>query len=288
VAEIVVVGARRLESSPHPDRARLDAEALLLHALGKDKAWLLSHGQDAIAAIDAAAYEALLERRFAGEPIQYIVGETEFYGLPFRVSPAVLIPRPETEHLVEEVLKRAAYSPHPRIVDVGTGSGCIASALAWYLPHAAITATDLSLAALKLACENAALNEVAGRVRFLEGDLLAPLAGETFDIVVSNPPYVPAADRDSLSVEVRDHEPAPALFAGQDGLDIYRRLIPAAYAALVSGGYLLLEIGYGQSVAIQELLTAAGFESIELFPDLQGIPRVVCAVRGPALKALSS
>jgi release factor glutamine methyltransferase len=281
VAELLVKGVQRLTSSPHADRARLDAEALLRHALGKDKAWLLSHGQNPIAAPNAAAYEALLDRRFTGEPIQYITGEMEFYGLPFRVSPAVLIPRPETEHLVEQVLKRAGQFSQPRIVDIGTGSGCIAVALARHLPHAALTAIDLYPDALGLARQNAALNGVANRIRFLEGDLLVPVAGESFDIVVSNPPYVPAGDRSSLSVEVRDHEPAVALFAGPDGLDIYRRLMPAAYAALESGGLLALEIGYGQSAAIEALLTASDFESIEFFPDLQGIPRVVCAQRGP-------
>jgi release factor glutamine methyltransferase len=279
VTEIALAGVRRLASAPHPDRARLDAETLLILALGKDKAWLLSHGQDTIAAIDAATYDAFVERRFIGEPIQYILGETEFYGLPFRVTPAVLIPRPETEHLVEEVLKRAAQFAQPRIVDIGTGSGCIAVALARHLPDAAITAIDLSPDALALARQNAALNEMVGRIRFLEGDLLAPVAGERFELIVSNPPYVPEADRETLSAEVRDREPSLALFAGPDGLDVHRRLIPETYAALVPGGFLLLEIGYGQSAPIMELLTAAGFESIEFVPDLQGIPRVVCAQR---------
>ncbi len=158
----------------------------------------------------------------------------------------MLIPRPETEHLVEKVLELAANSAEPRIVDVGTGSGIIAVALAHKLPAATITATDLSSSTLAIAQENAERNGVSGRIRFLEGDLLAPVAEEQFEIVVSNPPYVPLSDRASLAVEVRDYEPALALFAGDDGLEVYRRLIPAAFAALTPGGFIALEIGYGQ------------------------------------------
>jgi release factor glutamine methyltransferase len=255
-----------------------------MHLLNKDRAWIIAHSGDEVEADKWPQYDECLQRRKSGEPIQYILGETEFYGLPFRVNPSVLIPRPETEHLVEEVLKRAALFAHPRIpplriVDIGTGSGCIAVALARHLPLANITAIDLSSDALDLARQNADLNGVADRIRSLQGDLLAPVAGESFDIIVSNPPYVPTADRGSLSVEVRDFEPGLALFAGQDGLDIYRRIAPAAHAALAPGGLLALEIGYGQLAAIEELLTAAGFQSIETIPDLQGIPRVVCAER---------
>jgi len=224
-----------------------------------------------------AEMRALVERRRIGEPIQYITGETEFYGLPFRVTPDVLIPRPETEHLVEKVLSLASQFDQARIVDVGTGSGAIAVALAHKLPQARIAATDISSQALVVAEENAKRN--GAFVRFLQGDLLAPVAGERFEIVVSNPPYVPETDRATLSVEVRDYEPALALFAGDDGLDVYRRLIPAAFDALVPGGYVALEIGYGQSPAITELLARAGFAQIEFVPDLQNIPRVACARR---------
>jgi release factor glutamine methyltransferase len=168
-------------------------------------------------------------------------------------------------------------------VDVGTGSGSIAVALAHELPDAQITAADISAAALEIARGNAERNGVAGRIEFFESDLLAAIAGERFEMVVSNPPYVPAADRDSLSIEVREHEPALALFAGEDGLAIYRRLIPDAFAVLASGGFLLMEIGYGQSQAVAALLTAAGFEQIEFVPDLQGIPRVACGRRRSAV-----
>lgn len=274
---LVSEGAIRLSAGPHPDRARQDTDTLLLHVLEKTKSWLLAHSDEQLAASEASRYAELLERRYRGEPIQYIVGEAEFYGLPFRATPDVLIPRPETEHLVEKALEVAASFPAPRIVDVGTGSGCIAVALAHHLPQARITAIDLSAPALAIAEENAKRNGVA--LRFLEGDLLTPVAGEHFDLIVSNPPYVPLADRASLAVEVRDHEPALALFAGPDGLEICRRLIPSAFAALVPGGFLLLEIGHGQSQAIAALLAASGFRQIELIPDLQSIPRVACAQR---------
>ena len=292
----------------------------------------MTHLDEELAAHTATRYTELLERRGNGEPVQYVTGETEFYGLPFRVTRDVLIPRPETEHLVERVLELASDFPRPRIVDVGTGSGCIAVALAHSLQLQAgrsvkgtgfssvkntafspvrgtglspvkgtgfspyinptksagalapeedlsdvVTAIDLSASALALARENAERNGVS--IRFLQGDLLAPVSGEQFEIVVSNPPYVPSADRDTLSVEVREYEPAMALFAGDDGLEVYRRLIPAAFDALVPGGFVLLEIGYGQSPAIAELLTRSGFAQIEFTSDLQSIPRVACARR---------
>jgi release factor glutamine methyltransferase len=277
IGSFVLHGTARLNSGPHPERARADAELLLLHLLGKDKAWLMTHRDEELPANKAVFYTQLLERRREGEPIQYITGETEFYGLPFRVTRDVLIPRPETEHLVEKLLATAASFREPRIVDVGTGSGCIAVALAHKMPQARITAIDISAVALVVAQENAQSNGVA--VRFLRGDLLAPVAGEHFDFVVSNPPYVPNADRASLSVEVRDFEPAMALFAGNDGLEVYRSLIPAAFDALNVGGCGLLEIGCGQSPAVAELLARSGFEQIEFAPDLQGILRVACARR---------
>ncbi len=307
------LAASALRQGPHPERARLDAEFLLLHIAGKNKAWLMAHADDELSAAQASGYGELIERRLRGEPIQYIIGEAEFYGLPFRVTPDVLIPRPETEHLVEKALELAAQvqdagakaqihdaasatrlksrlvtkqdgfiaTKNIRIVDIGTGSGAIAVALAYKLPHSQITAIDISAPALAIARENAQRNGVA--LRFLEGDLLAPVSGEQFELIVSNPPYIPAADRATLSVEVRDYEPALALFSGpepdSDGLAVYRRLVPAAFAALTPGGFLALEIGCGQSPSIGELLARSGFESVEFAPDLQGIPRVTSARR---------
>jgi release factor glutamine methyltransferase len=279
IRALLAEAEQSLAHGPHSERARLDAEALLLRVAKKNKAWLLTHGEEEFADEAAIHYNELIARRLRGEPIQHITGKAEFYGLPFRVTPAVLIPRPETEHLVEKVLQLVAGHPRPRIVDVGTGSGAIAVALAHHLPQAQITAIDLSEPAQSLARENAAINEVSGRIRFLHGDLLTPVAAEQFDCIVSNPPYVPESDRASLSVEVRDHEPALALFAGSDGLAVYRRLIPAAFAALAPGGFIALEIGAGQSAAIRELLAAAGFRQIGFTPDLQNIPRVATARR---------
>ena len=279
VSEYVEGGTAWLHQGPHSDRARRDAEMLLLHHFGKDRAWMLAHGDDELGYECVEHYIALLERRFKGEPIQYILGETEFYRLPFRVTPEVLIPRPETEHVVEKVLELAQGITTPRIVDVGTGSGAIAVALAHELPEATITATDVSDAALSVARENAQRNGAAERIRFVEGDLLEPVAGEQFDIVVSNPPYVPESERESLAVEVRDYEPAQALFAGADGLDVYRRLISQAFNALASGGCLVLEIGHDQEPPVGALLGETGFENIEFAADLQGIARVASARR---------
>ena len=302
----------QLSSGPHPDRARPDAETLLLQLIGKNKAWLMAHADDDLAGCTAIRYAGLLDRRRKGEPLQYIAGETEFYRMPFRVTPDVLIPRPETEHLVEKAVQlipaldrrpKKFFSIHkvrpafrdsarthkerlpdqvswpPRVLDVGTGSGCIAISIAHDWSEAEITAIDSSASALEVARSNAERLGFKDCIRFLQGDLLVPVAGEQFDLIVSNPPYVPAADRDALAVEVRDHEPPLALFAGDDGLDIYRRLIPAAFPALFPGGFLALEIGYGQQPAIRTLLSSAGFTEIEFTPDLQGIPRVAVAGR---------
>lgn len=270
-----------LSAGPHADRARRDAETLLLHLIGRNRAWLLAHLDDDFAGCTAIGYEGLLRRRLAGEPIQYITGETEFFGLPFHVTPDVLIPRPETEHLVERTMALAGPFAQPRIVDIGTGSGAVAVALAHALHTAQITAIDLSEAALAVARENAERNGVLSRINFISGDLLAPIETQRFDLIVSNPPYVAARDRATLSVEVRDYEPALALFAGDDGLEVYRRLIPAARAALAPGGHIALEIGHGQAEALGALLSAEGFARIEFTPDLQGIPRVVTAQRAP-------
>jgi release factor glutamine methyltransferase len=348
IASQLLQAVARLAEGPHPNRSRLDAESLLLHTLDCGKAWLMAHGSDPLSPLDATRFHEFIDRRLTGEPIQYILGEAEFYGLPFRVSPAVLIPRPETEHLVEKALELAATFPSPRILDIGAGSGAIAVAVAHQLakqaakqfstqqsgfvtghdfsraeassnmigalapeeklgiasvlkghgfsradkaniingalapegPSFSVTAVDLSPEALAVARENAERNGVS--IRFLQGDLLAPVTGEPFDLILSNPPYIPTTDGPSLSVEVRDHEPSLALFAGEDGLGIYRRLIPAAWEHLVPGGFLLLEIGYGQQPGIEELLAALGFTAIGFIPDLQGIPRVACARRADA------
>lgn len=276
--EALELAAARLSGGPHPERARRDAELLLIHLTGKSRAWLLAHGDEEFGGCAAVRYASLVERRLAGEPIQHITGEVEFYGLPFRVTQDVLIPRPETEHLVEAAIDIVGGCEAASIVDVGTGSGAIAIALAHALKSNRITATDLSVAALAVARDNAERNGV--NVRFLQGDLLEPVGGERFDLVVSNPPYVAETDRPALSVEVREYEPETALFAGRDGLDVYRRLIPQALGRLCPGGHILLEIGYGQALEVRALLEETEFVDVRALPDLQGIPRVLDAVRG--------
>jgi release factor glutamine methyltransferase len=279
--ELAANSEAQLKSSPHPDRARQDADTLLLHVLSQDRAWLLAHWDEEATSEVQCDFEAAVARRQIGEPLQYITGQSEFYGLPFSVGPGVLIPRPETEHLVEEVLRLAGQFSQTsiRIADIGTGSGIIAVALADALPQARVTAVDCSSQALAIARENARQNQVSGRIEFVESDLLSSLAGERFSIIASNPPYVPERDRDSLSVEVREHEPHTALFAGADGLDLYRRLIPEAFPLLEPNGWLALEIGYGQRSAIESLLASAGYREIHFVSDYQGIPRVASARR---------
>ena len=270
IGSALVYGAAQLAALP---TARRDAELLLMRVLVCDRAYLLTHPETPLAAEQAAIYEGWIARRARHEPVQYIVGEQEFYGLKFRVTPDVLIPRPETEHLVEATLARTDGDASLHIADIGTGSGAIAVALAHALPRARVTALDISTAALSVAHENAESHGVSDRIRFLKSDLLTAAAGEQFDMIVSNPPYV--AENEALEPQVRDYEPASALFAGPDGLDVYRRLIPQAQAAVKPGGWLLLEIGHGQRDALERLLT--GWEDVSFVADLQGIPRVACA-----------
>ena len=272
IREALKEGASQLHSAPNAGR---DAELLLMRALGKERAWLLTHPEDPIAPSQLAQYKTWINRRQKQEPIQYILGEQEFYGLVFHVTRDVLIPRPETEHLVEAALERLPGNTPLRIADIGTGSGAIAIALAHKLPQAKITALDISKAALAVAKENAARHNVAERIDFRESDLLEAAQGEMFDAIVSNPPYV--ATTEELEAQVRDYEPKTALYAGETGLDIYRRLIPQAKAALKPEGWLLMEIGHGQSKALAELLH--GWANPEFVDDLQGIPRVAIARR---------
>ena len=256
---------------------RRDAELLLLRLIERDRAFLLTHPDLLLTTDQTAQYESWLRRRALHEPIQYILGEQEFFGLTFAVTPDVLIPRPETEHLVEALLGRVPHDRPLRIADVGTGSGAIAVALSYALPEAQVTGLDISEAALAIAKRNAETHHVAGRMRFLTSDVLSAVASEGFDAIVSNPPYVAEADRASLEPQVRDYEPSGALFAGTSGLDVYERLIPEAHATLEPGGWLLMEIGQGQRDALTQLLS--GWNNVGFIDDLQGIPRVACARR---------
>lgn len=265
----------------HPDlraTALADAALLLMHTLGVDRATLIAHPERKLDREQQAGYQRLLERRLRFEPMQYITGTQEFYGLELRVSPAVLIPRPETELLVEAVLARLPREGALRIVDVGTGSGAIAVALGVSLPEAYVTAIDLSAEALIVARENIAAHGLVQRVRIVESDLLDGLAGEeAFDAIVANPPYVSLGDAAGLHPQVRDFEPPAALFAGESGLDVYRRLIPQAGQMLKPGGLLALEFGFGQAEAVLGLL--AGWSGAMVLEDLQGLERVAVAWR---------
>jgi release factor glutamine methyltransferase len=278
--EALTRATRQLDASPDLCvGAARDAALLLRHVLGISHAAQLAEPERELTPAQQAAFDAMVLRRLANEPIQYITGEQEFYGLALGVTPAVLIPRPETEQLVEAVLAELDSTQPLRILDVGTGSGAIAIALAHHLPRAHVTAVDLSAAALEVAASNAARHGLTNRIRFVQSDLLDALPpGELpFDFIVSNPPYVPTADRGSLHPQVRDHEPAAALFAGPDGLDVYRRLIPQARAALRPNGILALEIGQGQREAVAALL--ADWNELRFLDDLQQIPRVALAHR---------
>jgi release factor glutamine methyltransferase len=260
-------------SSREPKR---DAVLLLSHAMGRSSAWLIAHSEDVLPDETRESYDTSLRRRLEHEPVQYIVGEHEFYGLTFHVTRDVLIPRPETEHLVEAALDRLPRDRELRIADIGTGSGAIAVALATHLPHAQLDAIDLSAEALAVAQGNAEAHGVLSRIAFLQSDLLANAGDRIYDCIVSNPPYIPASE--VLEPQVAHWEPHAALFAGEDGLAMYRRLIPASRLHLRSGGLLALEIGYGQRSALAGLFHAdAQWHAPEFLPDLQGIARVALA-----------
>ena len=254
---------------------RMNAEVLLMFVLGCDRAYLYAHPERELTADESARYDEALAERSRGVPSQYITGHQEFWGLDLIVTPAVLIPRPETEHLVEATLELARAIERPRIIDVGTGSGCVALALASELTQAKFEATDISADALEIAKSNAARLALDGRVRFRQTNLLEGVASESFDFVVSNPPYVGESEADKVQREVRKFEPHIAVFGGPEGLDVYRRLIPQGRAVLRPGGYLLMEIGFSQERAILDLL--ADWAEVRSVPDLQGIPRVVVA-----------
>jgi release factor glutamine methyltransferase len=278
VSEAAVVLSQCDVPSPEPQR---DAEALLLLALGRegDRAFLLANATLIVDGAATARFWESVQQRARGKPIQYITGHQEFWGLDFIVNPDVLIPRPETEHSVEAVIEFARHQSERklRIVDVGTGSGAIAIALAHSLPEAELTALDISGAALSVARRNTERHRV--KVRFVEGDLLEPLREEQFDVVVSNPPYIGTSHPETVQRQVRDFEPAVALWGGNTGLEIYERLIPQAANVLRPGGVLVLEIGYSIDEAVRSLLLPTMWSDVRAIPDLQGIPRVVTAIR---------
>jgi release factor glutamine methyltransferase len=261
---------------------RLNAELLLMFVLGCDRAYLFAHSDRELTADELAHYRHAVEQRAGGMPAQYITGHQEFWGMDLLVSPAVLIPRPETEHLIEAVLPLARPLPRPRMVDVGTGSGCIALALAHELAEAEIEATDISAEALEIARANAARLQLEKRIQFHRTDLLEHLRGP-FDFVVSNPPYVGQAEADQVQLEVRKFEPQQAVFAGPTGLEVIARLVPAAGSVLKAGGWLILEIGMTIAEGVRNLLLE--WENVQITNDLQGIPRVAVARKKTVLSS---
>ena len=291
-------GMARLRAADVPSHT-LAAELLLMHALGHDRAWLYTHSHDSLDSLAAERYFGLIARRLAGEPTQYITGKQEFWGLEFEVTSAVLIPRPETEHVVEVALERLGArgikinmktgepSPTLRIADACTGSGCLAVALAHELPHAEVFATDISAAALDVARRNAARHHVADRVHFLQTNLLEALSPSphaprpaSLDMIVSNPPYVSSKEAATLPREVREHEPESALFGGPTGIEVYPQLIEQAGALLAPRGLLVLELGYNLADGVRKIFHAQpGWVNISVTNDLAGIPRVIAAER---------
>jgi release factor glutamine methyltransferase len=261
------------------DTPRLDAEILLAHARSCRRIELYTHFDEPLTEGQRAVMRDLTKRRAKSEPVAYLVGHREFFSLDFRVTPDVLIPRPDTETLVMELLDAARPLEAPRILDIGTGSGCIAIATAVNLPSARMTATDLSEPALAIARQNAETHKVAGRIRFLHGDLFAPLpAGEQFEIIASNPPYVADYERETLQNDVRRYEPHTALFAGPNGTEILFRIIEGAAARLTPGGTLLLEISPEQAGAARSRIEATGtYDDVRVLKDAGGLLRVARA-----------
>lgn len=260
----------------------MNAELLLMFTLGCDRAYLFAHPERELCASEQTHYDEALAERERGVPAQYITGHQEFWGMDFIVTPAVLIPRPETEHLIETVLQLVGVgrSPSPaafRLIDVGTGSGCIALALAKELPHAEIHATDISSTALEIARANAARHQLERRVQWHQTDLLQGFEPNSFDFVVSNPPYVGESEEDQVQLEVRKFEPRQAVFAGATGLEVIERLISQARSTLQPGGRLVMEISGTIAEGVSHLLS--GWSDVQITNDLQGIPRVASARR---------
>ena len=250
----------------------VDAEHLLLHVLARPRSWLFAHADDAVTATEAAAFRALVERRAQGEPVAYLTGTQGFWSLELAVTPATLIPRPETERLVELALERLPAGVAVRVADLGTGSGAIALAIARERPQAQVIATDASADALEVARANAERNRVRN-VQFRQGDWLAPLAGERFDLIASNPPYIADGDPHLCAGDLR-FEPPTALSSGADGLDAIRVIVRDARALLQPGGWLLLEHGWDQGDAVRALLQVAGYSDVATEQDLEARDRI--------------
>lgn len=281
--EVLEIGIHRLQEAKIAD-AKRDAESLLLFLMHEERKFLFLHRNDGTDEYQADAYFDLIDRRAAGEPLQYIVGSQEFMGLPFKVNESVLIPRQDTETLVELALEKAKEKKRSlSVLDMCCGSGAIAVSIAHFLPKAKVTACDISAEALEIARKNAEKNGLGSRIDFRESDLFYVKKRkkiiqmkETFDMILSNPPYIPTDVIGTLQTEIKDHEPLTALDGGADGLDFYRRISADAPANLKKGGFLILEIGSDQADSVSALLEGTeAYEAIEIHKDLAGLDRVV-------------
>ena len=270
-----VAKAGQVLSAAGIDHERMEGSLLLAHVLGRDRTFVIAHAGETLTPTQLEAFQLLVARRAAGEPLQYITGHQEFFGLDFKVNPGVLIPRPETELIVEAALELLKDKTAPYFADIGTGSGCIAVSLLHELPNARALATDVSSAALQVARSNAEHHGLSDRLRLIESDGFAAIeVTESFDLIVSNPPYVSDEEMKTLQREVW-REPAAALAGGADGFSIIRRLLRDAPAFLRVGGHLVFEIGFGQDEMVCESIDTHVWELIEIRKDLQGIPRTV-------------
>jgi release factor glutamine methyltransferase len=276
IAEAVSYGAKVLQDNEVVEPRR-ESALLLTLATGKDRAFLIAHPEAALDRAEEQKFREYIERRASHEPFQYISGHQEFFGLDFSVSPDVLIPRPETEAVVEASIEVLRDKHSPEFLEVGVGSGCISVSILDSLKKARGVAGDVSQSALRVAAGNAAIHGVDDRLEFLISDVFESIGRRRFDLVVSNPPYVPFDDLNALQPEVRDFEPVNSLSDGRDGLSIIRRLVEGSPDRLKKGGWLILEIGFSQSAAVAEMFNAAVWKEFEMLPDLQGIPRIVRA-----------
>lgn len=275
IAEILKEAASQLDRAGVPE-ARREAGSLLSFVLSKDRTFLISHAEDGVDENSLVRLREFVERRAGGEPLQYITGVQDFYGREFRVTPDVLIPRPETELLVEAALQRVGDTSAALVIcDVGTGSGCIAVTLLCELVNARAVLIDKSAAALEIAKLNAQNISVADRARFVVSDCFNSLDSQEFDLIVSNPPYVAESALAGLQREVRDHEPLVALSPGGDGLSVIRRLIDEGPAFIKPNGHMLMEIGFDQGEVVDSLINGSAWSLLEIRPDLQGIPRIL-------------
>ena len=276
ISEAIRTGTAELENAGIPEASR-ESLSLLQFAIARDRAFTVAHPEYQLTPAEDERFQDAMKRRAAREPFQHIVGKQEFYGLDFIVTADVLIPRPETELIVERAIELLADLPSPRFLEIGVGSGCISVAILKHSPKAAALAVDVSDPAIEVARRNAAMHRVGDRLEIVGSDVFGNVPDQAFDLIVSNPPYVPLAEYDGLQPEVRDHDPRIAVTDGATGLTIIERIIAEAPKYLRSAGHLLMEIGYNQRLDVEGLFAVDQWKSVEFLPDLQGIPRTVDA-----------